>query len=396
MAGNQREMHRKEKRAQKDRKNKIIVWTIIVLIIIALAVMKICEININSVKEHFTDADGNFTITQGVTEDNFPYNIDSSRNVTLKEVNKKIGVLTPTSFTVLDSKNADVKYTFDHGYSNPIMKSSGIYTLIFDQGDKSFRLDTTSDNVYENEAKTNIFCADVAKNGSVAYAAASKEKKCDIYVYNKSLKEQLSYSISDGYVIDIAINDSGNKISFVTVNSKNAQLKSTLYIMNVGENEIKEKLDLPEGNVVEIKYSSNNIYVIGDSFLSVISNQKKIRTVYKKGSISTVAYTFTPSNELVLIYNSYTNSTDNVIARVKSNGKIRKEGKISGNVKSVSASSSIVSVLTGNEIASFKLSNLENTGSTAVDDSVKSICRMGTEVFVHRQSLIDRSEAEED
>lgn len=396
MAGNQREMHRKEKRAQKDRRNKIIVWTIIVLIIIALAVMKICEININSVKEHFTDADGNFTITQGVTEDNFPYNTDSSRNVTLKEVNKKIGVLTPTSFTVLDSKNADVKYTFDHGYANPIMKSSGIYTLIFDQGDKSFRLDTTSYNVYENEANTNIFCADVAKNGSVVYAAASKEKKCDIYVYNKSLKKQLSYSTSDGYVVAAAINDRGNKISFVTVNSENAQLKSTLYTMNIGENEIKEKFELPAGNVIDIKYSSNNVYVIGDSFLSVISNQKKAQAVYKQGSISTVAYTFTPSNELVLIYNGYTNSKDNIIARVKPNGKIRKEGKISGIVKSVSSSSSIVSVLTGNEIASFKLSNLKNIGSTAVDDSAKSICRMGTEVFVHRQSLIDRSEAEED
>lgn len=396
MAGNQREMQRKEKKARKDRRNKIIIWIVIFIIIAVLAVMKICEININSVKENFTDADGNFTITQGVTDDNFPYNIDSSRNVTLKEVNKKIGVLTPTGFSIIDSKNADVKYTFDHGYSNPILRNSGIYTLIFDQGDKSMRLDTTSENVYETEAKTNIFCADVAKNGSIVYAAASKEKKCDILVYNKSMKNQLSYSISDGYVIAAAINDSGNKISFVAVNSENAQLKSTLYTMNVGENEIKEKIELPQGNVVDIEYSSNNVYVIGDSYLSVITNQKKAQTVYKQGSISTVAYTFTPSNELVFIYNSYTNSTENVIARVKSNGKIRKEGKISGNVKSVSASSSAVSVLTGNEIVSFKLSNLEKTGSTAVEDSVKSICRMGTDVFVHRQSLIDRSGAEED
>ncbi|MGN1329622.1 MAG: DUF5711 family protein [Eubacterium sp.] len=395
MAGNQREMQKKEKRARRDRKNKIIVWIIIAIIVVALAAMKICEININSVKEHFTDADGNFTISQGVTKDNFPYNIDSSKNVTLKEVNKKIGILTPTSFTVLDSKDADVKYSFDHGYSNPIIKSSGIYTLIFDQGDKKMRLDTTSNNVYENEAKTSVFCADVAKNGSVVYAAASKEKKCDIYVYGKSLKEQLYYSTSDGYVVAVAINDSGNKISFVTVNSENAQLKSTLYTMSVGENEIKEKIELPLGNVIDIEYSSNNVYVIGDSFLSVIDNQKKAETVYEQGSISTVAYTFTPSNELVLVYNSYTNSTDNVIARVKPNGKIRKEGKVSGNVKAVSASSSVVSILTGNEIVSFKLSNLEETGSTAVDDSVRSICRMGTEIFVHRQSLIDRSEAEE-
>lgn len=395
MADNQRELQRKEKRAKKDKRNKTIIWIIIAVIVIILAVMKICEININSVKDRFTDSDGKFTLTQGVVDDNFPYNLDSSRNVIIKNVNKKIGILTPSSFTVLDSGDAEAEYTFDHGYSNPIMRSSGIYTLLFDQGAKSIRLDTTSDNVYETEAKRNIFCADVAKNGTVAYAATSKEKKCDIYVYNKSLKEQLSYSTSDGYVVAIAINDSGNKLAFVVVNSENARLKSMLYTMNVGSDETAAQIELPQGNVIDLKYSSNNVYVIGDSYLSIISNQKKAEEIYKQGTVSTVAYTFTPSDDLILVYNSYTNSTDNTVARIRPNGKIKKETKITGTVKSVSASSSAVSVLTGNEIISFKLSSLEQTRSTAVDDSVKSICRMGSEVFVHRQSLLDRNEAED-
>lgn len=395
MAGNQREMERKEKRAKKDKRNKTIIWIVIAVIIVILAVMKICEVNINSVKDRFTDENGNFTITNGTVEDNFPYNLDSSKGVVLKNVNKKIGILTPTSFTVLDSGDGDVQYTFDHGYSNPIMRESGIYVLIYDQGAKSFRLDTTKEAVYETQAKRNIFCADVAKDGSVAYATTSSEKKCDIYVYNHSLKEKLSVSISEGYVVAIAISDNSAKLSYVTVNSENAQLKYTLHTMDIRDGEETASLALPRGNVVDMDYSSGNVYVIGDSYISVVTNQKNLKEVYAQGTINTEAYTFTSSNDLIIAFNGYANSTDNTLARVNSNGRIKAQVDVTGTVKSVSASSSAVSVLTGSEILSYKLYNLNQTESAVCDDSVKSICRMGSDIFIHRQSLLDRNEAEE-
>lgn len=391
MADNQREMSRREKKAKKDKRNKIIIWIIIAVIILILAVMKICEININSVKDRFTDENGSFTLSDGVTEDNFPYALDSSKNVTIKNVNKKIGVLTPLSFTVIDSGDGEEEYSFIHGYSNPILKASGVYTLIYDQGAQSMRLDTTSGCIYETQAKRNIFCADVAKNGSVVYAVTSKEKKCDVCVYSKSLKEQMCFSTSDGFVTAAAINDSAKKIAFVAVDSENAQLKSTLYTMNVGSDEITAQLELPQGNVIELEYSSDNIYVIGDTFLCTVSNQKDMTVVYEQGSVNTVSYTYTPSSELVYVYNGYNNSSDNTVARVKPNGKIRCETKVAGTVKSVSASSNALTVLTGSEIISYKLSNLEQTGTAAADDSCKAVCRMGSEVFVHRQSLLDRN-----
>ena len=50
MAGNQREMRKKELKAKKDRKNKTIIWIIIAIVVAVLIVMKVCEININTVK----------------------------------------------------------------------------------------------------------------------------------------------------------------------------------------------------------------------------------------------------------------------------------------------------------------------------------------------------------
>ena len=71
MAGNQREMHKKELKAKKDKKNKTIIWIIIAIIVAILVVMKICEININTVKEHFTDSNGKISVSQDINKNNY-------------------------------------------------------------------------------------------------------------------------------------------------------------------------------------------------------------------------------------------------------------------------------------------------------------------------------------
>lgn len=390
MAGNQREMQRKERKSRKDRKNKLIVWIIIALLVVILAVMKICEININSVKDHFTNANGEFTLTEGVVEDNFPYNLDSSRGVVIRNVNNKIGVLTPSSFSVLNSKNADTDYSFAHGYSNPMLDSSGIYTLIYDQGAKQMRLDNTSSNVYQHTADNDILCAAVAKNGSVVCATTSQEKKCDVFVINRKLTHTLDIGVSYGYVVDVTVNDSASRIAFVAVNSENAQLKSKLYTYNVSGAQQKAEIDLPYGNVIDIRYSADNIYIVADTYIGVVTGGKKLVTVFEAGKINTVSFTYTPSNQLVLAYNGFDNSTDNTVLRIKPNGKYRKTASVKGNIKALSATSSVVTVLTNNEIISFNLSNMKEKERIETDDSVKSICRMGSEVLVHRQSILDR------
>lgn len=393
MAGNQREMHKKELKAKKDKRNKTIVWIVIAVIVAILIVMKVCEININTVKEHFTDSNGKFSLSQDINKNNFPYNLDSSQNVVVKNVNNKLGILTPSSFTVLDTKKAVAKYTFDHGYSNPIIKTSGIYSLIVDQGSTKLRLDNTSENVYENELSGNILCGDVAKNGNTVVATLSGDKLCNVSVYNKSLDKKMSYDLDYGYIVDIAINNSASKIAFVAVNSKNAQLKAKLYTINIGTDKPKAEIDLPNCNVLDLKYNSDNLYVVADNFVGIVSNQKKLKTVFECGKINTVCYNFTPNDELVLAYNDYNNSTENKLVRVRAGGNTKSETKVNGNIRYISASSSTVSVLTNSNIITYSLGNMKEKKKISVDDSVKSICQMGSTVFVHRQSLIDKSES---
>lgn len=395
MAGNQREMERRERREQREKKHKLIIWAIIAVIILVLVIMKICEINVNSIKNHFTDANGDFTLTEGVAEDNFPYSIDASQNVTMINANNRIGVLTPNSYTVLDGKDASADYFFEHGYSNPVLASSGIYSLIYDQGAKKYRLDTLSQSVYEEEMPTSILCADVSKNGTVAIASTSKEKLCDITVISKALKEEWKLSISGGYIVDIALNDSSRELAVAVVSSENAELVTTVYTYSIGADGSLAEIRLPSGVLADIKYASNNIWAVGDSYLGIIKGDEYVEC-YAAGAISTNCYDYNQSGDVVLAYGNYSNSSECTVSYVKSNGKIKNEFNVSSNVKDISASSALVTVLTSNDIVSYNIKNGEEKQRVSTSESVKSICRIGSSVFVHRQSVIDRSEGADD
>ncbi len=395
MSSNQREIQRSDRRAQKERKTKRIIWIILISLIVILAIMKIFEFNVNSVKERFTDDDGNFSISEGVEGSNFPYNLDSSENVVIKNINNKIGILTPTTFTVINSADASAEYSFDHGYSNPVLESEGIYTVIYDRGQSKYRLDTTSDSVYSETIDNSILCCSLTKGGTVAVASTSEKKLCEINVFTRSLKNISTIEISEGYIIDIAISDDAKKVACAIVNSENANLITSVYIYDVSKGECIKTVELPQGSIADLKYSGSNIITLGDTYLGVIKGGE-YKSVYEQGTISATTYCYTPAGELVVAFGSYSNSTENTIALVKPNGRVKSELTFNGIIKDISASSNIVSVLTGNGISGIVFSSGEVKENIETDDSVKSVLRIGSTVYVQKQSIIDRCDINAD
>lgn len=147
---------------------------------------------------------------------------------------------------------------------------------------------------------------------------------------------------------------------------------------------------LPSGSLIDLSFCGNNLYAVGDTYAGVIKSSGNYADAYESGSISTRCFCYTPSGELIVAYNSFNNSSDNIVGYIKSNGKIKLEVRVDANIKSISASSSLISVLTNSEIVSYNISNGEEKERSSVDDSVKYICRMGKDVFVNKQSVVDR------
>ena len=112
----------------------------------------------------------------------------------------------------------------------------------------------------------------------------------------------------------------------------------------------------------------------------------------KNGDVQTVAYDYSASGDLVVAYSSYSNATQNTVARITAGGKVQKPFTVQGAIKDLSASGSRVAVLFADKIKIYKLSDGSVVHTADCTDAVRSITMMSSNVFVQRQSVIEKEE----
>ena len=392
MASNERKNARKEKLEKKNKKKRTILWIFIIIIIAVLLILKVCEIDFKDIKNNFVDKNGKFSFSATVDKNAYPYTLDTARNVCLNVINDKLNILTDTSVTVLNPANGKELYTFDHGYAEPVMAHSGSYFCVFDQGGTRLRLDTNSENKYENNLKQTVLDADVAKNGTVLYATKGSKSKSQLILQNTSLKKLITYNCDDGYIVSVAVDSSGKHCAFATVNSKDAKLVTKVFTINSGDTRPIHQFDYTGTDILDLHYSSSDLYVVGSNGVSIISSQKKKKDVLKQGSVFVSKYCYTNSGELVVDYSKYSSSTENTVSYIASSGKVKTNISLKQPIKSISVSSNRIAVLTDNKITAFSLTKGDKKFSLDCDESVSNVATIGNNVYEQRGQLIELKE----
>lgn len=389
MPSKERENKKKEKKQKNEARLKTVIWVVLAVIVIALIILKVCEIDFNSIKNKI-NADGG--VSSAVTADNasYPYTLDSSKNVVMAPLDSKLCVLTDMSCSVLNPADASVQYKFDHGYSNPIMKTAGNYICLVDQGSNRLRVDSNKEQIYETKTDTFILTADISKKGNVIYAVKSNKKKSTVIVMNTSLKKLAELDIKEGYVVSTAIDPSGKKCAWAVVNSENAKLATTVYTYNVGDEQPLASFEFGDSVLVDLKYNnSSNLYVVCTDRVDLISSQKKSKELLAKGSVNTVCCGYTKNNELIYAYSEYDNSEENKVVYITSSGKLKTTVELNQRVKALSSSDSEMCVLFADKICTYSLTKGTEKKTSACDDSVKSICSLSSKLFKNFQQQID-------
>ena len=383
MASSQREAEREKRKKAKNRKRMRIAWAIVGIVVAVLLVMRVAETDFSSLSINKNNS-------ESVSEKNkFPYQLSSGGDLSFGTIGGGIYVLDDTAYTVLDASNANLVQTFNHGYANPIIETSGSYSLLYDQGGTSYRLDTEKKNVYSDKAENQLLCASVSQSGSVVLCTTSDSAKSNVTVYNKSLKKKMSYDVANGYVIAAAIDGNGTRIAFAAVNSENAKLKTIVYTMNISDSEPRAQFEYYSSPVVDLHFSSSDLFVVGSDFVSVVSGLKSEMKIFEQGSVNTVSFDYDSSNNLIYAYSEYSGSADNKIAVVKRNGKVHDIVTADSAVKDVSGSSSYVSVLTSDSVVTYKISDSSVKQTYKADDSYTSIKQVSSKVFAKRQTLVE-------
>ncbi|MDE5605082.1 MAG: hypothetical protein K2I73_05815 [Eubacterium sp.] len=388
MPSNQRKNERIARKNAKTKKKLKFLWILVILIVAIIIVLKVCEIDFS--KLFSSDNESKNSYSASVEEqEGFPYKIDAGDHTVLSVVGNELAVLNSASYAVVDSDDAEEYIHDDHGYANPILKTSGGYSLIFDQGSTSYRLDTRKDNIYENSTEGEILCADVSDTGSIAVATVSGTQKSRVQVFSKSFSEKMNYEIRGGYITSIAIDDSGKKIAFVVMNSENASIKSTLYTMRVRDAEPKAHIDYKGSSVLDIHFASSAIYVVGNDFVSVVTSLQKETKVLEQGNINTLAYCYNPADYLILAYSDYAGAVNSKLAYIKPNGTVKTTVEVQAEIKDVTASGNEMTALTSNEAVSYRVSNGNEEDYIKLDDSYTNIQQISSTLYAKHRSYLE-------
>lgn len=387
MATNQRENLRKEKKQKKQHKITVAFWCVVLVVILALIVMKVCEIDFSTIKDKIS---GNSNISSAVSDENkFPYSLDNSDNVVLSNLGNNIFAVGQTSIVSVNSSNGKKSFSDDHGYANPILKTRGSYALVFDQGSNKYRLDSGDGNIYTDTVQNSILTGDVSGTGTVALVTTSSDSLSQILVYSKSLNEKFNYPVSSGYVTAVAVDESARRVAFAVVNSKDAKLQTVVYTMNIGDSEPKAQFEYEGSSVINIRFLSSNLYVVGSDFISVITLMKNEVKVFEQGSVKINSYTYNSSENLVVAYTAYDGESGNTLALVSSSGKIKHTVETNVDVKDITASSSDVAALTDSSVIVYNFSKGEIKIQYSVDDSYSSILQISSKIFAKHRSYIE-------
>ena len=392
MSTSQRENERKEKQNQKTRKKQRIMWIIIAVIIVLLVVMKLFELDFSSIGNAISGKEE--SIVSSVSSGNYPVTLTSSKNIAFGSISGNVYALTDLDLNIISSSNGEVKQNYEHRLANPVIDVNGGYAVLFDQGGTAYSLHTPTDTVYTDKADNSILCAAVSQTGTVALATTSDCAKTTIKVYSKSLDEKFSFDVSYGYVSALAIDSRGTRLAFAAVNSEGAKLKTVVYTMNISDDKPRGEFEYLVSSVVDLQFNSSDVYVVGNDFVSVISSLKKERKAFEQGSISLVSYCYDTSNRLVIAYADFEGSVSDSVAIVKPSGRVSSKGTDLPEIKAITASSSTVSILSGNELISYKSSNFEERQKLIALESYSDIQQMSSKIFVRYQSFVDLAENE--
>ena len=389
MPSQKRLNERKEKQLKDERKTKTVIWIVLILIVFALIIMRICEVDFASLKNRFVDENGRLTFSMTTNENAYPFSLSSSGDVRVEPMGDKLCVVNSTECAVINPVDAKVIYSFTHGYASPIVSFSGNYFCTIDQGATRLRLDRMNKNVFETKTNKPIICADIAKNGNIVYITRLENGKVEINVINSTRKKLMHKIVNDGYIVSVAIDSSGKKIAYASINSKNAVSKTTVYTINVGDKKHRAEIEFLNSTPMDLHYStSSDLYYIATNGVCVIKNQKKLHEVFKTGDVKTICYNYTNDNELVYVCTDYSSSNDNKLVYIASSGRKLTEISLKHKPKYVSATNDICA-LYQDKVVTYSLTKGEVKNKYKCDDSVTSVNKISTKIFISRHRIVD-------
>lgn len=307
------------KKLEAKRKFKVLSTIVAIIVIVLL----LCEwLMPAGIVETFSNTVA--TIGSG----SYPLSLESSNTINAVSKGSYYYVLTNSNIEAYSGSGKRI-FSHNHGFENPVLKTSQTRALVFSQGGTEaliFTLNGLQDTV---EVKNKIKTAAIGDDGTYALVTKADSYAAQVSVYKKNGKLLYEWFSSKDLVNNVAVAPSGKKIAVSTISSAIGSYNSKLLVLGVNSSTAE----------YEKTYENTVIYTLDTSFtggFSVLTANKY--EFIKWSNFKTNEYTNeygtdmfrTGNNGMAVVYNRENDKTDNRIAIFSKSGKLKRELQFKG------------------------------------------------------------------
>lgn len=288
--------------------------------------------------------------------DGFPVQITGA-NVAEKNFccyNGSAALLSDTAFSIIDG-NGKEEASVRHSFSQPVMKRSGGYFLLYNAGSTRYSLFSGGRALTEGTAPQDVITGCVSASGKFALGMTGSVGASKLEVYMKNGSLQYEYPFARDYITAAAMNYDGSYGAVCTVCSEKGEMVSRLTILSFNETEPVVQYETRGNLLLDVYWGENGvIYGVGDSALLLGKSSDFQFTEYSYQGRQLTAYDLSAGRAFLSI-SAYEHAGASTLLAFDGTQALGEQNPVRmeqpQRIESVSTSGGTVGMLAGGEVA---------------------------------------------
>lgn len=237
-----------------------------------------------------------------------------------KSVNNALMYVSDTSVVRLNHDGEKI-YSYQHNFTNPLIKYSDIYSIAFNEGGADFRILSDKGEVYRSTQGTAITDCDINDIGVYGIISDQTGYLAKLSVYNKNNEFLFGYSFNDYYAVSVSLNSEGTMAAVGAVNTIDGQLVSKIYLLDFTKTEPLYVYSYEDLIVYDVKFIDENKFaVVTDSLVSVIHTDSGKETAYSYSNRVLTAYNVSYGENIAISLSRSDDERECSIVSIDTNG----------------------------------------------------------------------------
>lgn len=275
---------RVESRPKKPRKShkKAIIAVLLIIVVVFAAVFIFAgtdKLSWHNIRNYVK-----YGILNQKSEEQFPVSVQGE-NVDIGNFTRMGQDVCYASDTKLQIVNnyGRFEYSAQHGFLNPVLKTSDQYALIFSLGATGFQINDYEKVLYTGEAEERIITADINNKGDYAIVTTSNGYLSKMQVFDKENEKIFGYSFADYYVTAVSVAPNGKSAVVSGLSALNGAEISSVYVLDFTKDKPVYQDEIEENIFYDVQF-------LDDTYACAVGNGAACGINTKTGDVKQMQY----------------------------------------------------------------------------------------------------------